>query len=70
MSEEQFNEAAGDSQPGSIYLERPTKTIWIKCADGQWLGISKFRIEGKSDSYDGPNLAGSFKLKNFKCHFR
>lgn len=54
---QQMGEQAGDI-PGSVFLDRSARLLWIKTV-GDWLPVKKFRIQGKSTTFDAPNFANA-----------
>jgi methionyl-tRNA formyltransferase len=47
---------------GSARLDKPSKSVWIKAADGSWMGIRRFRIKGKSSTFPAIPFFNDFKL--------
>lgn len=38
--------------------------LWISCADGRWIRVSKFRVEGKSNTFSAKEFYHNFILRN------
>lgn len=51
---------------GGCFFERASGAVWIKAADGQWLGVTKFRVASQSPTYDAGNFSRFAHLTQFK----
>lgn len=59
-----FDDSAGDSPVGSIFYERSGKILLIKCTEG-WLGVTRFRLQGKSNDFTAADMVNTFRMVNF-----
>lgn len=55
--------------PGDVFLDKRLRLIWIMCKDKEWLGVSSFRIEGKSSLFDWGNCKIALGLESFNKYF-
>lgn len=56
----------GEAPAGGCFFEKASGAVWIKAADGQWLGVTKFRVASQSPTYDAGNFARFARLTQFK----
>lgn len=69
MSAVQFASFDAKCEPGSIFLEKTTALLWIKCACFQWLAVKKFRVYQRNLLHTASSLVNGYHLKNWQLHF-
>lgn len=51
--------------PGCGMLDRKGNVLWIATDDHGWIGVTQFRVEGKSSTYDAKAFFNGFGLVNY-----
>jgi hypothetical protein len=66
LSQKSFNNENGylSNESLNVYLDKNLNLLYFKCQDQKWIGFKKFKIIGKSKTYN----AKEFFLSNMK-HF-